>query len=248
MAQQINLFNPVFRKQRKDFSAVAMLQALGLLLGGILAFYGYVYNETRTLSRNAVETGRLLKAQSEQLGQFMRDFSPQGKSRQLEDEAARLAAQLKLREDLMGVLRTGGLGNADGFGRYLTAFAHQPVAGVWLTGFSIGADEAELVVNGRALHPDLVPAFIRALNREEVMRGRRVSELRLTAREERDATGAAAPGASPAEPGKKAAALGRFVEFSLIASRGTAAGGSAGAAGSTSGAADAGTAAKGGAR
>ncbi len=214
MAQQINLFNPVFLKQKKYFSVVTMLQALGLLLGGILAFYGYVAYETRALAAAATETGNQLKTQSEQLLQFTRDYSPQGTSRLLADEVARLSVRLKQGEDMLAVLRTGGLGNKDGFARYLSAFARQSVAGVWLTGLSIGGDETELLVTGRVLYPDLVPAYIRALNHEEVMRGRRVSELRLTAREHRDTAGVAAADASAAaEPS-------RYVDFSLTASRG----------------------------
>ena len=36
MSQQINLFNPIFLKQKKIFSAAAMAQALCVLLGGVL--------------------------------------------------------------------------------------------------------------------------------------------------------------------------------------------------------------------
>jgi hypothetical protein len=215
MAQQINLFNPVFLKQKKYFSAVTMLQALALLVGGILAFYGYTLRETQALARVAEDTGRQSKAQSEQVGRLTQEFSPQGRSKMLSDEVARATTRLKQREELLSVLRTGGLGNTDGFARYLTAFARQSMSGVWLTGFTIGGDESELLVTGRVLQPDLVPAYIRALNHEEVMRGRRVAELRLTAREERDTPGTSAPGA-----GAPAAAPHRYVEFNLTAVRG----------------------------
>jgi hypothetical protein len=222
MAQQINLFNPIFLRQKKHFSAVTMLQALGLLLGGILAFYGYTLRETQALARVAEETGRQLKAQSEQVVQLTLEFSPQGRSKMLSDELGRMTTRLKQREDMLSVLRTGGLGNTEGFARYLSAFARQSMVGVWLTGFTIGGDEAELLLTGRVLHPDLVPAYIRALNREEVMRGRRVAELRLTAREERDAPGTVAPGAGAAAVPSVAR---RYVEFNISAVRGTPAAG-----------------------
>jgi len=223
MAQQINLFNPIFLKQKKHFSAVTMLQALALLLGGILAFYGYTLRESQVLARLADETARQLKSQSEQVVRLTQEFSPQGRSKMLADELARQTVRLKQREDTLSVLRTGGLGNTDGFARYLSAFARQSMAGVWLTGFTIGGDEAELLVTGRVLQADLVPTYIRALNREEVMRGRRVAELRLTAREERDAPGTAAPGAGPsAAPTAPTAPARRYVEFSISAVRGNA--------------------------
>jgi len=222
MAQQINLYNPIFLQKKKHFSAVTMLQALGLLLAGILAFYGYAVNESRTLARVADDARKQLQAQSEQIGKMTREFSPQGQSKALEEEVARAKARLKQREDLLAMLRTGGLGNTDGFARYLGALARQTVPGVWLTGFTIGGDEAELQLSGRVLQPDLVPVYIRALNKEEVMRGRRVSDLRLTAREEQAAPTTAAPGANPSTTPKPPAAAVRYVEFSISAVRGTA--------------------------
>jgi len=89
MAQQINLYNPIFLQKKKHFSAVTMLQALGLLLAGILAFYGYAVNESRTLARVADDARKQLQSQSEQIGKMTREFSPQGQSKALEEEVAR---------------------------------------------------------------------------------------------------------------------------------------------------------------
>jgi hypothetical protein len=223
MAQQINLFNPVFLQQKKHFSAVTMLQALGLLFAGILVFYAYASFETRKLARVADDSRKQLQAQSEQVAKLTREFSPQGRSKALEDELARAAAQLKQREDLLAMLRTGALGNTGGFARYLSALARQTMAGVWLTGVSIGGDEVDLQLGGRVLRADLVPAYVRALNSEEVMRGRRIAEMRLTAREEREPQPTAAPGAgSAATAAKGPAAPLRYVEFSISAVRGAA--------------------------
>lgn len=222
MSQQINLYNPIFLQKKKHFSAVTMLQTLGLLFAGILAFYGYALNESRTLARVADDTRKQLQSQSEQVGRLTQEFSPQGGSKLLGEEVARAAARLKQREDLLAVLRTGGLGNSEGFARYLAALARQPMAGVWLTGFTIGGDEAELQLNGRVLHSDLVPAYLRALNKEEVMRGRRIAEMRLTAREVQDAPVRAVPGVIPAPEAIPAAAPMRYVEFRISAVRGNA--------------------------
>jgi Tfp pilus assembly protein PilN len=222
MAQQINLFNPIFLQQKKHFSAVTMLQALGLLLAGILAFYGYAAFETRKLTQVAENSRKQLQTQSEQLASYMRDYSPQGRSKALEQELARATAQLKQREDLLATLRTGALGNTEGFARYLSALSRQTMAGVWITGMTIGGDEVELQLGGRVLRADLVPAYVRALNHEEVMRGRRVAELRLTAREEAEAPVTAAPGAGAPAPSAKAPAPPlRYVEFNILAVRGT---------------------------
>lgn len=220
MAQQINLYSPALLGEKKHFSAATMSQALALLLAAGLAFYVYVYYKTSAFERIAAESARQLKGQSEQLALLMKDFSPQGKSRLLEEEVARSSARLKQLEHLASALQTGGLGNSTGFSRYLAALARQPVNGVWLTDVSIGGDEAQLAMTGRALHADLVPAYVRALSREQVMQGRRISDLRLSAQEEERKAGTQAPGAKPVEPGSTRS---RYVQFSLTARRESAA-------------------------
>jgi hypothetical protein len=202
MSQQINLYNPLFLRKEKYFSSRTMLQSLGLIALGLLALYAYALVQTRDLERVAGEYSQQLGAQREQ---FVR-LSGQGSSKLLEAEVARLEAALAARRGMLDALQGGELGNTNGFSRYFAAFGRRPMRGVWLTGFSVGESGNELRIRGRVLYPDLVPAYLKALNNEDVMRGRQVVELKLAARDESAARGAqAAPG--PA----------RFVEFDLSA-------------------------------
>ena len=41
MIQQVNLYQPMFRKQRRIFSAVAMFQSVVLVAIGLAAIYTY---------------------------------------------------------------------------------------------------------------------------------------------------------------------------------------------------------------
>jgi len=202
MSQQINLYNPLFLRKEKYFSVRTMLQSLGLIALGLLALYAYALVQTRELDRVAGEYSQQLGAQREQ---FVR-LSGQGSSKLLQAEVARLETSLAARRGMLDALQGGELGNTDGFSRYFAAFGRRPMRGVWLTGFSVGESGNELRIRGRVLYPDLVPAYLKALNNEDVMRGRQVVELKLAARDESAARGAqAVPG--PA----------RFVEFDLSA-------------------------------
>src|SRR5579871_1795413 len=149
MSQQINLFNPIFRKQKKYFSALAMLQALALLAVGMIAFFGYMSYQVRSLAAVDAQSQRQLVALQGQLAALAKELLPQGKNTALGDELARTESQVKVRRDLLASLRTGALGNVEGFSRYLAAFARQNIEGVWLTGLSVGGDENELVIRGR---------------------------------------------------------------------------------------------------
>lgn len=205
MSQQINLFNPLFMRKEKYFSTRTMLQSLGLIALGLMAIYAYALWQSSGLERLTAGYSRQLAAQRDQ---FL-SLSGQGRSKLLEAEVTRLETDVKARRDMLSMLQGGGLGNTDGFSRYFAAFARHPMRGVWLTGFSIGDNGNALNIRGRVLHPDLVPEYLKALNRDDVMRGRLVTELKLVARDESNARQSTAAGA--------VAGPVRFVEFDLSA-------------------------------
>jgi hypothetical protein len=205
MSQQINLFNPLFMRKEKYFSSRTMLQSLGLIVLGLLAICAYAYWQSSDLERLAAGYSRQLAVQRDQ---FM-SLNAQGRSTLLEAEVARLEADVRARRGVLDLVQGGGLGNTDGFSRYFAAFARHPMRGVWLTGFSVGDSGNVLSIRGRVLHPELVPAYLKALNEEDVMRGRLVTELKLVARDESDVRRGSAAGAHAGPV--------RFVEFNLSA-------------------------------
>src|SRR3989304_6203969 len=118
MNQQINLYQPMFRKQKKIFSAATMLQ---ICLFFIFVFAGlYAYELYRMTPINEQVTN-------------------------LKGELQELTAQLnKLKKQQM--LSGKALGNTSGFSGHLEAFARQRVEGAWLTRFAItGGGTANLV-------------------------------------------------------------------------------------------------------
>lgn len=210
MSQQINLYNPLFLKQEKHFSARAMALALGLIALGLGGLYAFAVVETRTGERLAQEYREQVTAQREQFVKMTKNLSPQGPSKSLEAELARLDAEVKAKQGTLEALSTGELGNTAGFAEFLAAFGRQALPGLWLTAVDIGDSGNELLVQGRVLRPELVPAYLRALNKEPMMRGRRVTEMKLTAKSaEKPAAAAKARAAEPE----------RFVEFTLTVPR-----------------------------
>jgi hypothetical protein len=221
MSQQINLFNPAFLQRKKSFSAATMLQALALIAVGTIAFAGYAAYKVQGLAAVAAQTELQFAAQRTQLAALAKELGPQGSGGTLAEEITKTEARLNARRELLTTLRTGELGNVEGFSKYLAAFARRRIDGVWLTALTVGGDENDMVVRGRALRPELVPSYLRALNGEEVMRGRRVTELSLTAN--REAIGAPLPGtptgAAPVAQPPQQHAPTRYIEFSLVAPR-----------------------------
>jgi Tfp pilus assembly protein PilN len=215
VTQQINLFNPVFLKQKKLFSATAMAQALCVLLGGVLAVAFYARHNVAGLQREA-DSGRERLAQREQrLGKVKAEFAPRVKSAGLDAQLAEAETRIAALRRVAAIIERGELGNTRGYAEYFKALARQNPSGVWLTGVSISGAGNELGVQGRALDAALVPAYLGRLKREPVMRGKAFGSLKIN-------QPVSQAGASEAKDAKETPAA-PFVEFSLDAGQAEAA-------------------------
>jgi Flp pilus assembly protein TadB len=179
MSQQINLFNPIFLKQKKYFSVVTMLQALGLIVLGSALFFAYALYQVAQLSRQADEMSKRYADEQTRLANFSKEFSPQQSGKQLEDELKQLEGQAAAQETMLNLLKSGALGNTEGYSEYMRAFARQSIKGLWLTAFDITGDGAKMSLSGAVLSPQLVPAYIQRLGKEKVMQGKTFSTLQM---------------------------------------------------------------------
>lgn len=179
MSQQINLLNPAFRIHKKYFSVLAMLQALALIVLGLAVFYFYAAQQVRLLAKQSDETGKRYAAEQLKLTRYTAEFSPQQSGQLLEDELKSAEAKATAQRELIETLKSGVIGNATGYSEYMRAFARQAVPGLWLDGFNITGDAAQMSISGKALSPELVPSYIRKLNQEEVMRGKSFAALQM---------------------------------------------------------------------
>lgn len=200
MSQQINLFDPLFRRQKKYFSAHTMAQALGLLLALSLLLYGFAWYRVDRLETDVAASAQRLRAAEQEVAQIERKAPPREKSPLLAAEVAQAAAKVAARERVLAVLNGGAIGNTRGYSDYFRAFARQDTEGVWLTELHIGNNANGIFINGRALEPSMVPAYVQRLQGEPILRGRSFDTLEMHA--------------APAQKDARA-----FVEFSLGAER-----------------------------
>lgn len=187
MSQQINLFNPIFLKQKKIFTTAHMAQTLGLVAAGALLLGVYGAVKTAQLEQHAAAGQAAAAAAEARLAQATKDFPPRQKSKDIEAEIVRMQGELKALRDVRSVLERGELGNTAGYSEYWRAFARQSVSGVWLTGVGVIGPGKEISLEGRALQPELVPGYIQRLTRETVLQGKTFGSLEI-----------ARPGAAPA--------------------------------------------------
>jgi hypothetical protein len=211
MSQQINLFNPLFLKQKKYFSARTMLQAMGIIAIALLLSYGFLLFQSSRLEQQRIETVALREQVQQQM---LKGGGARGRSKLLEDEISRFEGMVKAQQEVLNILEGGSLGNSEGYSKFLVALARQRTSGLWLTGFTVNGVGDELSIRGRVLHADLVPQYIRQLNREAAMRGHVVAELSLKRVEE--ASAASSKSDTPAS----GALPQRYIEFALSTAKG----------------------------
>lgn len=179
MSQQINLFNPVFLTQKKYFSVLTMLQALGMIVLGSVLFYGYALYQVAQMSKQTEDMDKRYAAEQARLINFANEFSPRRSSQLLEEQLKSLESQAAAQETLLNMLKSGAIGNTEGYSEYMRAFARQSVNGLWLTAFDITGDGAQMSLSGAVLNPQLVPVYIQRLGKERIMRGKTFATLQM---------------------------------------------------------------------
>jgi len=193
MSQQINLLNPLLKKQRDFLSLLTMLQALGFIIAGSLLFYGYAFYTANQLTKQYEENIQRYNAEQANLALFAKEFSPQRANESLQAEVSRLEKELDTKKELDDALKSSVRGGVSGFSEYMRAFSRQIVQGLWLTGFEIADDGMKISLSGRALNPELLPVYIQRIGKEAVMQGKTFATLEIEA----GADEGVSPGSAP---------------------------------------------------
>lgn len=215
MSQQINLFNPIFRRQKKYFSSLAMVQALAIICVACAVLMIDAVRRTSSLSAQAAATEIKLGARQAKLAEVKVQFAPRQRSTTLGVEIVEAQETLTMLQNASATIKRGGFGDTTGFSPYFRALARQRLDGVWLTDIDIAAGGERIGVQGNTVQASLVPQFIGRLAQEPVMQGKAFGKLDITTPVQSNATGAVAP---------------TYLKFSLQSGSDAASGATAGAA------------------
>ena len=210
MTQQINLFNPIFRQQKKYFSSVAMVQALAIICVACALLMVDATVRMRALTKQAAATDALLIARQQRLTEIKVQFAPRQKSATLVAEITAAQQELTMLQSATALVQRGGFGDAAGFSQYFRAFARQSIEGLWLTDLRVSSGGASIGIEGNALQAPLVPQYMGRLAQEPAMKGKAFATLAIDAvnpPQVARAEGAPAPVARPVTPA--------YLKFSL---------------------------------
>ena len=188
MMQQINLYQPMFRKQKIVFSAMTMLQVGLFFLLVFASVYAYQAAKLKPYKAQLASIDTELSQLNKQVMAIELAQKNKGKSKLLESEIEKLSKELEQRERISRILSSRSFGNSSGFSSYLESFARRHVEGTWLTDVNISQGGTLLGLSGKTLSSELVPIYIQQLGEEKNLRGAsfNVMEIARVDKEEGD--------------------------------------------------------------
>ena len=172
MQQQVNLFQPMFRRQEKKFSAKKLL---GLLGGAALLFaavYGYVRWDVYTLENQLADLKKQHQLELKRVEELSKQYPLKRRSASIEKQLTRLRNERQAKQNLIALLQgRSTLGNDTGFSSHMEGLARQHVSGMWVTAFAINDGGEQIGIQGSSLRPELVPQFLQNLSDENSFNG-----------------------------------------------------------------------------
>jgi len=186
MHQQINLYQPIFREERKLFSLKTVGFALGIVSAALIGMWAMGAYSVGSLDK-AVGQLKAQQASQEKMAQAASVMlDAQGSPATIQAQVLTLSAQLADRTNALNLLRSGAAGEPKGFASRLQALARQHVEGVWLDQLLLGGGPNGLALRGRSVNPELVPKYLQLLATEPALSGARFDEVAIDRREHHD--------------------------------------------------------------
>ena len=183
MNQQINLYQPMFRRQRHLFGTRTMVKTLATLGLALLGLYFFALLEVLGLEKEVAQLESREQAYSMQL-QRVTANQDAGPNSGIDAELKVLNSQLVEREKLVQVLSSQRFGKTIGFSSKLRALAERTVKGVRLTRVAANGSGDGLFLQGESLHEELIPAYLQGLSEAPQLDGLKFDRLSITQDEE----------------------------------------------------------------
>ena len=217
MSQQINLYDARLRPQHELATARNLGICALVLLAVMTAFSLRVGFEAKQQTQLASVSQKQMVETQEKLASLSKMVAQREVSPTLKSELDIAKTMLSARTEALEVLESGKIGNTSGFSAFMSGFARQTQAGLWLTGFSVSAGGEEIEIRGRLLDPAKLPGYVQHLSAEPVFQGRRFAalEMRGVDPDEQKPDQPGVPKAAGTVSSPATVKMPRFAEFAL---------------------------------
>lgn len=168
--QQVNLYQPILRKQEKVFSAKTLLQGNMLVLAGLALIYLYTVFQTQSLQQQLTQTGQQREVQIKRLAELSAQYPPRSKDTSLPSRLEQARATLQRKRTTLTAVRNLGLDSEIYFSRHLTSLARQDLPDLWLQRIFLQYGQ-QVELQGSAYRAEEVPLYLQRLSVEAAFSG-----------------------------------------------------------------------------
>lgn len=180
MSQQINLLNPALIKQKAYLTLSNLAVFLVIMLIIMILINSYNASRLTALRAHRMQLAEELEVAQEQLKQASLQHTARLTDKTLAPLIVDLEQKLKVREEILEVIKHASTSSETSFSFTMRALARQRLDGLWLTGFDIDTSIDALTIKGRTLQPELVPQYLTKLRAEPALHGRSFSALNIS--------------------------------------------------------------------
>jgi Tfp pilus assembly protein PilN len=177
MRQQINLYQPIFREERKALSAGSVAIGLTLIVAGLTVVSIYGRHSVAELEASVQTLRDQANRQQEALAQASELQAAGAKPLDAETRLNQLSAKVSEREQALKVLQSGVAGQTTGFAARMEALARRHVPGLWLDGMKLSGTSTSMSLQGATANADIVPVYLRSLAADAALAGTRFDEF-----------------------------------------------------------------------
>jgi hypothetical protein len=181
MNQQINLYQAIFRQERKQFSLLTMALSLAVVAVALLVMWSVGVRGVDKLAAGVEQLKQQLAVQQQLAQSAGTLLDANSNPAVLQAKVQMLSARLAERTQALQLLQSGVAGEPKGFAPRLQALARQHTPGVWLDELLLGggAVNGGMMLRGRSLDAESVPRFLQRLTGEPELAGTRFDEVVL---------------------------------------------------------------------
>jgi len=181
--QQINLYQPIFRREKRVLSATTMLQCLLLILFALGGLYGFGRWQTRQLTQDVADLDAQRDETQARVEQLTRELAARQDDQTLRAEIAAVEAELAAKRQLLKWLGEQDGARPGGFAAQLEGLARQHQPGIQLESIRLGDNGARVALAGRASAADELVQYLRRLGREAAFQGLEFRNLQIERRD-----------------------------------------------------------------
>jgi hypothetical protein len=169
--QRVNLFQPIFRKERKLFSFTVCVQMVVMFTLTLIFLYFFGWRNVNTIESDLAVVKKQNDTHLAQLASVTQKIKSLGDSANTADQINQLRDELEAERYMLQVLGNDYSQHRLGFSSYLEGFARRSIQGMWISAFEMKNGGRSVQITGGTLSPEIIPDFLSGLTKEASLQG-----------------------------------------------------------------------------